>query len=87
MIAEPPVFGATKATEAEALPRVAVGLAGADGTVLGVTAFDAALAAPVPMAFVAVTVNVYAVPLVRPVTVSGDAAPVPVAPPGLAVRM
>ena len=66
---------------------VALTLVGAPGTVLGVTAFDAALAAPVPMAFVAVTVKVYAVPLVRPVTVSGDTAPVAVAPPGLAVTV
>jgi hypothetical protein len=35
----------------------------------GVTVFDAAEAGPVPIALVAVTVNVYAVPLVSPVTV------------------
>jgi len=42
---------------------------GAPGTVAGVTLFDAADAALVPTAFVAVTVKVYAVPLVSPVTV------------------
>jgi hypothetical protein len=36
-----------------------------------VTELDAALAAEVPLALVAVTVNVYAVPFVRPVTVIG----------------
>ena len=35
---------------------------------VGVTAFDGADAAPVPTALVAVTVKVYPVPLVRPVT-------------------
>jgi hypothetical protein len=44
---------------------------GAPGTVDGVAAADAVEAEPVPRAFVAVTVNVYAVPLVRPVIVHG----------------
>ena len=35
-----------------------------------------------PLAFVAVTVNVYAVPPVNPETVIGDDEPVPVNPPG-----
>jgi hypothetical protein len=39
------------------------------------------------MAFVAVTVNVYAVALVKPLTVIGDNAPVPVIPPGLDVTV
>lgn len=38
---------------------------------LGVTLLDAADAVPVPALFVAVTVNVYACPLVSPVTVIG----------------
>ena len=42
---------------------------GAPGTVDGVADDDATEAEPVPEAFVAVTVNVYEVPLVRPVTV------------------
>jgi hypothetical protein len=37
--------------------------------ITGVTLLEAALAAPVPISLVAVTVNVYAVPLVKPVTV------------------
>ena len=39
------------------------------GTVDGTTAVDAEEAAPVPFTFVAVTVNVYEAPFVRPVTV------------------
>jgi hypothetical protein len=51
---------------------VAVGAAvGADGT----TAFDAVEAAPAPATFLAVTVNVYVVPLLSPVTVQ-ESAPV-----------
>jgi hypothetical protein len=41
-----------------------------DGGTLGVTAADDADAGPVPTALVADTVNVYAVPLVSPVTVA-----------------
>ena len=40
------------------------------------TAVDGAEAAPVPLALVAVTVKVYGVPLVRPVTVHEVAADV-----------
>ncbi len=46
----------------------------------GVTAVDALDAVPVPATFVALTVNVYAVPLVRPVTLIGLLAPLKVAP-------
>jgi hypothetical protein len=53
----------------------------------GVTDALAADAAPVPTAFVAVTVNVYAVPLLKPVTVSGLDAPDAVKPPGLDVTV
>ena len=42
-----------------------------DGGVLGVTALDGDDAGPVPTELVADTVNVYAVPLVRPLTVAG----------------
>jgi hypothetical protein len=54
---------------------------------VGVALFDAALAEPVPVEFVAVTVNVYAVPLVKPDTVIGEDAPVPVKLPGLEVTV
>ena len=59
MIAEPPLLdGAVKVTLALALPAVAVPIVGAPGTVDGVTLLDAADAAPVPSALVAVTVKV-----------------------------
>jgi hypothetical protein len=54
---------------------------------LGVTELLAEDAGDVPIAFVAVTVNVYAVPLLKPLTVIGDEAPVPVKPPGLDVTV
>ena len=69
-MAEPPLeAGAVNVTVACALPPVAVPMVGAPGTVAGVTLLEAADAGPAPTAFVAVTVNVYAVPLARPVTV------------------
>jgi hypothetical protein len=58
------------------VPPVIVG----NGTI-GVTELEALDAADVPLALVAVTVNVYAVPLVNPETVIG-LAPDPVCPPG-----
>ena len=48
----------------------------------GVTADDAVEAEPVPTLLVAVTVKVYAIPLVNPVTEIGLVVPVPVKPPG-----
>ncbi|MBK6602781.1 MAG: hypothetical protein IPG28_14835 [Betaproteobacteria bacterium] len=71
------------------MPRVAVTAVGAPGTVAGVTAADAADAGPVPTALVAVTVNVYAVPLVRPDTVIDvhGAVQLPVKLPGLDVAV
>ena len=52
------------------LSILATTLVGAPGTVRGVIDADGNEASPVPMPFVAATVKVYAVPLVRPVTVS-----------------
>jgi hypothetical protein len=54
---------------------------------VGVTLLLAALAGPVPVALVAVTVKVYAVPVVSPVTVIGEDEPVAVMPPGLEVTV
>ena len=48
---------------------VAVTDVGAPGAIAGIAAPDATDATPVPAEFVAVTVNVYEVPLVRPTTV------------------
>ncbi len=70
-------------TVAWPLPRVAVPIVGASGAVAGVMVFVVAEGVLVPIAFVAVTVNVYEVPLVRPVTVIGDDPPVAVKPPVL----
>ena len=53
----------------------------------GVTELLAELSAPVPALLVALTLNVYDVPFVRPVTVTGDDAPVPVNPPGVDVAV
>ena len=49
-------------------PAVAVPMTGASGTVIGVTEFVATDGEPVPTSLVAVTVKVYGVPFVSPVT-------------------
>ena len=51
------------------------GWAGADGTVLGMTAADAGDIGLVPLAFVALTVHVYDFPFDNPPTAIGEAAP------------
>ena len=89
VIADPPLLaGAVQETTAEALAAAATAPVGTPGTVLGVTAVLADDAGEVPAALAAVTVNVYAVPLVNPETVA-DVAPVVVAlnPPGDAVTV
>jgi hypothetical protein len=61
VIVEPPLeAGAVNDTDACASPALAVPIVGVPGTVAaaGVTELDGALAAPVPMALVAVTVKV-----------------------------
>jgi hypothetical protein len=86
VIAAPPLVpGGPKLTVAVELLAVAETGVGAPGTVtlVGVTAFDAADAGPVPAELVAVTVKVYAVPLVRPATTNGLPGPDAVKPPGL----
>ena len=88
VIAEPPSKpGALNATETCALPAVTDPMDGALGIVKGVTLLDASLAELVPATLVAVTVKVYAVPLERPVTVSGLEEPFAVNPPGLDVTV
>ena len=62
-------------------PAVALTEIGALGTVAGVTELLVPETVLVPIAFVAVTVKVYEVPFVSPVTVIGDAPPVAVNPP------
>ena len=64
------------------LSAVPATVVGAPGTPSSVTPFDAADAAPVPIPLVAVTVNVYALPTVSPVTVADAVVGVtPVQPP------
>jgi hypothetical protein len=87
MTAPPVVEGAVKLTVAVLFPAAAVPIAGAPGTVAGVTLMDAADGAPVPTLLVAVTVKVYGVPLVNPLTGRGLLAPVAVFPPGLEVMV
>lgn len=58
VIEDPPLLtGAVQDTIALVPPRVATTPLGADGVVLGMTAVEAAEAGEVPIAFVAVTVN------------------------------
>ena len=53
----------------------------------GVAELDAADSGPVPIAFVALILTVYGVPFVNPVMFKGDAGPVAVSPPGVAVAV
>ncbi len=72
-MADPPLLpGALNVMVACPFPAVAVPIVGAPGTVAGVTELLALEAELVPIALVAVTVKVYAVPFVRPVMVTGD---------------
>jgi len=90
VIGEPPLLeGAAHVTVICAFPGATDVIVGAGGGPVGVTAVDAAEAGPVPAALVAVTVNVYEVPLLRPVTVAdvGVTDAVAVAPPGDAVTV
>ena len=66
---------------------VAVTLVGTLGVVAGVAAAEGAEADPVPAALMAVTVKVYAVPLVSPVTVQVVTVAEHVAMPGEAVTV
>jgi hypothetical protein len=79
--------GAVKLTVAWALPPTAVPIVGAPATAPGIILLDAAEAGLIPIALVAVTVNVYTVPFVNPGTMIGLAAPVAVMPPGLDVTV
>jgi hypothetical protein len=67
----PSPLGTSQLTRADDVAARASTFVGAVGTtaVCGVTALDGADAGPLPLAFAAVTVNVYVVPVVRPLTV------------------
>jgi hypothetical protein len=68
VITEPPSEPAVKATDNAASCEVIAKPAGALGTVCGVTELDVAVA-PEPAGLTAFTLNVYEVPLTKPVTV------------------
>jgi hypothetical protein len=87
-MAEPPLFiGGEKMMVASPFPAEALPMVGALGTVAGTIELLVPEAALVPTALVAVTVKVYVVPFVKPVTVKGEAPPVAVKPPGLDVTV
>jgi hypothetical protein len=69
------------------LSAFALTTAGTSGTLAGVTLLEAPEGGPVPILFDAVTVNVYALPLLRLGTVIGLPKPVAVMPPGFAVTV
>jgi hypothetical protein len=89
LIAAPPVVvGAFHdTTETPFAPEVAVTPVGAPGAAAGTAGADAVEAVPVPDALVAVTVNVYATPLVRPSTTHEVVEVVQILPPGLEVTV
>ena len=88
MAAPPLTTGAVQETTDWVLAfEVAVTPVGAPGTVAGVAGADAVDAELVPAELVAVTVNVYAVPLVRPETVQLVLAVEQVKPPGADVTV
>lgn len=74
------MFGAVQDTASLSTPAVAVGAAIVAGTVVTVTAEDAADAADVPAALVAVTVNVGVADEAIPDTTIGEAEPATVCP-------
>ena len=79
--------GAVQETYALLFPPDAVGLVGALGNVAGVAVTVTVEDSESPMLLVAITRKVYAVPLVRPSTVTGDDALEPVIPPGSAITV
>jgi hypothetical protein len=88
VIALPLFAPGVNATETDVSPRVTLVIVGASGAAAGTTLADADEGTLVPIALVAVTVHVYVLPLVKLLTVIGDAAPVllPDVPPLLEVH-
>jgi len=88
LIDAPLLAGAVQVTEADAdIAPVATTEDGASGTAEGMMAEDAEEAAPVPDTFVAVTVNEYETPFVRPETVHEVVAVMHWNPPGFEVTV
>lgn len=85
---EPPSeVGGVKLMDALCTPATAVTFVQGPGNVSGVTALDGTDAGELPALFVATTVKVYSVPLVKPFTTTGEEAAVAVIPPGLEVTV
>jgi hypothetical protein len=83
VIGDPPLLaGGKNETVACPFPAEADTAVGAPGTALGVTTLEGADGGLNPRAFLALTVNEYGVPFVRPVTTIGDVVPVAGMPPG-----
>ncbi len=78
--------GAVHERATEAFPADCVGAEGVAGTPAGVTEFEDP-DVDEPKELDAVTVNVYSVPFVKPVTTTGELAPDAVKPPGLEVAV
>ena len=76
----PLALGAGHTSATPPTVRDGVGASGDEGEPRRVIEVDGAEATEVPAAFVAVTVNVYGTPRLKPVTVIGDAVPVAVEP-------
>ena len=88
VIALPPLDpGAVQLITDEALARVPDTDVGAPGGLAGVTLADAVESAEFPAAFVARTLNVYAVPFVKPVTLQEVVVVVQVKDPGVEVAV
>jgi hypothetical protein len=66
VIAEPPVFGSVKLTVADPFPADATTFVGVEGLPTGVTAVEATDGPELPTPFLAIAVNVYGVPLLKP---------------------
>ena len=79
--------GAVNEIVACPLPLTATMLVGASGILSGITILLEEDAILVPTALVAVTVNVYEVPFVNPVTVIGEFPPVTINPPTFEVTV
>ena len=80
MTVPPFAFGAVHTSETPPTVSEGVGAAGALGEPRRVIDGETSEGSDTPAAFVAVTVNVYGIPRLRPVMVRGDADPVTVAP-------
>jgi hypothetical protein len=76
MAVPPSDAGAAHVTTALVLDAIATSEVGAPGPGPGVTELEGSDAGPAPAEFVAVTVNVYAVPFASPVTVQPIEPPV-----------